>query len=392
MPLPHKVPVIIYNSSSFGGCYDYAKAIAPWFAAHPAVSQVTVVLPNNAPWQSPLATHPLSQDKVDGSRLYKQVYFLGRVFLNPIKFAAWLKLQPPSLVIFNDFEQLSAPFWTPAIDLLAAQHHYAIILHDPDRDAYPPSLAYTTHCMKAIMRRMHLGLYHDQLPDKPYYKEANGKGTRYLSIPHGLYEVAEPDEALLAQLNQQKRPGLFYASILGNIRKEKNYELAIRAMKELPWLGLIIAGSAANSAVEAAEYHQLATSLGVNDRIIWVERFLSEAEMAAAIAASHAMLLYYARSFTSQSGVFNMAAPFKKLILASDGPSSLAHVLRQFGNGLLAAPDDLQALVALLTQARQFNPQQLEANWQAYLDYASWQKNVDIIMSAALERFHPEVD
>jgi len=229
------------------------------------------------------------------------------------------------------------------------------------------------------MSLMHLGLYHQHLPDKPYY---TSKRTTYLDVPHGLYPATAPDAELVTLLQTLKKPGLQYATILGNIRPEKNYTLALEALQRMPQMGLIIAGRASNQNVSTDIYKDQALALGVADRVIWVEKFLSEAEMAAIIQASELILLYYARTFTSQSGVLNTVAPMRKTIVASAGESSLAHTLRQFGIGILAEPDNLDALCTAL-QTALANGAASDTAWQNYLHYASWAHHADTVLAAA---------
>ena len=319
------------------------------------------------------------QPPAEASGRARKLHFLRRNARNPLTFLRLLQKEPASMVIFNDFEQLTAPFWVPLYKALASQHTYAVILHDPDRDAYPPNKRASIQCMKALMSLMKLGLYHQHLPDKPYYSDPK---TTYIDVPHGLYPAPAPDVPLADLLTQLRKPSLQYAAILGNIRAEKNYQLAIEALAQLPTLGLLIAGKASHQGVDVEAYKAQALAAGVADRIIWVERFLTEAEMAAVIDAADIILLYYARSFTSQSGILNTVAPMRKRLIASDGESSLALTLRRFGVGILAEPDSTVALTEALQSILE-NPQAPTQAWQDYLAYASWHNHVDIVVRAA---------
>ena len=374
--------VIIYTSSSFGGCYDYGLQLHAAYLAHPQVESCQMVFPENAALPHRTDFHPiLMPDQLaEGTDpRIKKLHFIRRAVRNPLTLLRFVRSQPPSLVIFNDFEQITAPFWVPAFKATARRHRYAAVLHDPDRDGYPPSKAVSERCMKALMSLMELGLYHQYLPAKPYYAP-NGV-TRYLDVPHGLYPPPPPNSALAAEIAALKRPNLQYAAILGNVRKEKNYHLVLEAMTNLPDLGLIVAGRPSNTSEDAATYLNRAAELGLQDRVIWIDRYLSDAEMAAVIDQADMILLYYAKSFSSQSGILNMVAPMRKTIIASDGTSSLAAVIRRFSIGLLAQPDDVQALRhALMLAVEGFGPNILD--WGYYLEYASWQGHTEVVISA----------
>lgn len=377
--------VIIYTSSSFGGCFDYAGQLHRAYLAHPQVESCKMVYPMNAPLSVRSDILPILMPDTpgdDATARTRKLHFLRRTVRNPLSLLRLLQQEPPSLVIFNDFEQITAPFWVPMFRAVAAKHRFAAILHDPDRDNYPPSQKVSERCMKALMSLMDLGLYHQHLPEKPYYL---GKKTGYLDVPHGLYPPPAPDAGLEALLGTMKRPGLTYAAILGNIRPEKNYLLAIEALARFPQMGLLIAGKPSHQGVSTEPLKARALELGVADRIIWLERFMSEPEMAAVIDAADMILLYYAKTFTSQSGILNTVAPLRKTIIASDGESSLAQTIRRFNIGLLAAPDNLDELSKAIARALDgFGPDM--SDWGNYLEYASWDNHAETVIAALQEK------
>ncbi len=375
--------VIIYTSSSFGGCFDYAGQLHQAYLAHPMVEQVKMIYPMNAPLPPRADVLPILMPDHPGQAATaraRRLHFLRRTARNPLTLLKLLQKEPPSLVIFNDFEQITAPFWVPMYKAIAGRHRFAAILHDPDRDNYPPNRQVSERCMRALMSLMDLGLYHQHLPAKPYYQSPR---TRYIDVPHGLYPPPAPDAALAAHLKQTLRPDLRYGVILGNIRAEKNYELALQALAQFPDMGLLVAGKPSHQGVDTDGYKALATNLGVAERVVWLERFLTTAEMAAVIDAAAYVLLYYAKTFTSQSGILNTVAPLRKPIIASDGESSLAQTIRRFNIGLLARPDDLAELCKALARAQDgFGPD--AADWAAYLAYADWHNHADTVIQALL--------
>jgi hypothetical protein len=84
--------------------------------------------------------------------------------------------------------------------VLGQRHKFAIILHDPDRDAYPPNLAWTNYSMNLIMGLTDFAFYHDSLPDKSYYK--TGTSCVYLDLPHGIFRMPEPDTECLSAIQK----------------------------------------------------------------------------------------------------------------------------------------------------------------------------------------------
>jgi glycosyltransferase involved in cell wall biosynthesis len=227
--------------------------------------------------------------------------------------------------------------------------------------------------MKKIMGLMQVAIYHDFLPEKPYYQ--NKETCIYLDLPHGFYSMPGPDKKLLARLSPYHTEGGTLMAILGNIRQEKNYDLAIEALAHLPGHYLIIAGKASNTRVNVGAYKELASRLKVSDRIIWIERFLSGEELSAVIEAADVILLNYGASFTSQSGILNSVAPFRKELIVSDGPSSLASIIKRFGVGQLVQPGSVDSLVEGL-KILENEAGEMQSRWDDYLAYASWENHV----------------
>lgn len=366
--------VVIYESSSFGGNYRYAQELVEAYKRHPEVEFTALIVPRNADAISSASKKILMNDQPRGSAIKKKLMFLLRTFFNPVLFLCWLTKQQSSIVIFNDFEQLSSPFWVPWFKLFARKHQFCIVLHDPDRDAYPPNRVVSGLTMKCLLWLCRTALYHEYLPPKSYYSSSK---VRFLSIPHGLYPQPAADSVLLQQLIAQKGSKILL-SILGNIRVEKNYEQAIRCLVDLPDCLLLIAGKPSNSTMNVNVLKELSLHLGVDDRVIWLVRYLTEAELTASIEATDVCLLNYLPSFTSQSGLINMYAPFRKKVIISEIESGLSLLNKRFSFGAFCNPLDDQSFIAAVQNVRK---QDYEDFWSGYLQYASWDNQVNLILN-----------
>ena len=367
--------VVIYESSAHGGNFNYALQLYLAYRNNLRVESASLLIPRNA-IEISNASPILLRDRIDSHRYFQRLYFLWRNLINPLILFFYLVRQRKSLVILNDFEQLTAPVWAPLFKIFLREHQFAVFLHDPDRDQYPPSKAYTNFSMKIMMWAMKFGFYHEHLPEKIYYQ---GKLTQYLSVPHGIYLLPAPDELLRNQLLQFKRKS-FLLAIIGHIRPEKNYEMAIQCLTKSNDLTLLLAGSPANSTVDVNGLMQLAENCDVRQRIFWCDRYLSESEMAAAIDTSDCILLNYASSFTSQSGVLNMIAPFRKKVIISDTPSGLSSIVKRFHLGKIIRADSLDALIEGVIQLRD-DPSQCDNEWETFIDYASWKNQVEMVLN-----------
>lgn len=368
--------IYIYESSSRGGCFDYSLCLAKAYLK--AGMSVQVLVPSNTPdiEQNKVfcLRSLLSDDPASKFRPYRLAHFMFRQFVNPLILLFALINKKKSIVIINDFEQISAPLWGPLYRLLLRRHIFIVVLHDPDRDNYPPFKWLSTFCMKQMMKVMHWGLYHEALPEKEYYKN---KKTTYLKVPHGLFESPAPNKDLSLQISSYRGGGSCMA-IIGNIRYEKNYELAIEALTRLSDWKLIIAGAPANSTVSTEVFKRKAEELGISDRILWIERFLSDEEMASVIKEADLILLYYKKTFASQSGILNMVAPFGKQVLISDTASAMAETAKKYDIGVIVVPDDLDALVRGVL----LSGEKMVSGWKNYKKYASWERHVNIVLNS----------
>lgn len=363
--------VIIYESSSKGGCYEYAHYL--YRSLLQKCVEVSLLVPANS-GAMPIGMGAdnrlknLLSDEGSSNRIVSKLLFLYRQLVNPLKFLFFLRKQPASIIIWNDFEQLTAPFWTLLLRCIAAKHTHTVVLHDPDRDNYPPFKWYSEWCMKCMMRVMQIGYYHSFLPDKSYYAHGD---TCYVSIIHGVFDTHTIDPVFYQELNNEKGNQQLL-SILGNLREEKNYRLVIEALKYLPETTLLIAGAPANSSVDIQELKDLALNMGVADRIIWRIKFLSDQELATCIEISDVLVLYYQQQFKSQSGILNLIAPYQKKFVYSDTESGLAIVCKQYGIGTPCSPDSINKFVQTIQDMSTHHADAEKRSWEDYLKKADW--------------------
>lgn len=373
--------IILLNTNSFGGNYEYSRFLLKAYLAHKEVRACTVVIPVNAVQEEDQYFKKILISDIykTNVNLFKKLYFLFRSIVNPFRVYAYLKKQEPSVVIFNDYEQITSFLWAPFFRRLKTKHSFVVILHDPDRDQYLPFKALSVYTMKCVMRIMDVAVYHEVLPDKPYYKMNIVKQ----SVPHGIYTHVDYDSTLLEHILNQKGMDTLLG-ILGNIRDEKNYTLIIKCLPRLPGVKLLIAGDIANSAVSLIAYKSLIEQLNLQDRVIWVQKRLTDAEFQSAIRVCDGILLYYKKSFTSQSGILNLIAPHKKKVFVSDHPSGLKEIVRTFNIGTIV-PEGESYFVSAIQASFMKNSEEQAFDWNVYIDYASWDNHVRIVLAVMKE-------
>ncbi len=370
--------VILYNVNSFGGNFEYALMLHPEYSRHPLVEQVTMVMPENAAFSEGRVIRILMTDKpAFKNKLLRKLHFVYRSFVNPLRFYRLLKNAEPSIVIFNDFEQLSAFWWSQLFMKLKAYHKFGVILHDPDRDRYFVNTWLSRYTMNKVMRLMDVAMYHGFLPDRSYY---NSQALK-VKVPHGIYPPGSYDNEFAAEL-KSAASGRSLLGVIGNIRREKSYDLIINSLPELQSFQLLVAGARSNSSVETADYLELIRQHNLNERVTWKERYLTDGEMNAAIDTCDIIILYYNASFVSQSGILNKIAPYRKKVIVSANSSSLNQTVVEFGLGMVVPQNNVAALAEGIRKLMLTDQEQINKGWERYIATASWERNVVLTLSA----------
>ena len=139
--------------------------------------------------------------------------------------------------------------------------------------------------------------------------------------------------------------------MLGLVRAHKGLDVLVRALpaivRAVPNARLLIAGDPMQS---VSSLQQLASALGVADRIDWHLRYLVDHEIAASMGRSSVVVLPYRRG--ASSGVLATALGHRRPVVVSD-VGSLGEIVRDYHAGRVIPPGDQDALatacVELLT-------------------------------------------
>lgn len=373
--------IVLVNVNSFGGNYSYSLALAKAYSNDIRVESCTLVVPENALKED--ISNKVSwellgcndQPSIE-NKWFRKIHYIYRAIVGPIKIWWYLLNLPKSIVIFNDYEQFSAPFWVPLYLILKTKHSFGIILHDPDRDAYMKWRPLSVWTMKCVMSLPQVAFYHEYLPNKSYYH----KSIPFISIPHGIYHNESFDVNLYNQLFNWKGDQILWC-IPGNIRDEKNYLMIIQALKNHPESKLLIAGKPSSSKVDVELYKTESKKVGVENQILWVEKFLTEAELQSVVKVSDLILLYYKESFVSQSGILNLIAPHKKKVLTSKINSALSHTVAKNDIGLCVGLDASELEYALRVLEKEDSTLR-HKNWDNYMKEHSWDSHVKLVLDS----------
>lgn len=162
-------------------------------------------------------------------------------------------------------------------------------------------------------------------------------------VPHGVLDYYRSLPSLPSPAPSEEKRVLFF----GAIEPYKGVDLLIRAFAALPpclqaTTRLCIAGK---PGMDVSGLRGLSRSLGIEHRITWILRFVSEEEVPELFRSATLVVLPYRK--IDQSGVLMTAIAFDKPIVAAR-VGGLAETIQDAVHGRLFPPGDVPALTAAL--------------------------------------------
>jgi glycosyltransferase involved in cell wall biosynthesis len=313
-----------------------------------------------------------------GPALRRRFARSASLIANELLLAWWVLKVRPKLVLLDSYVEYLAPFWVWPHLLLAQLPgvKYVANLHDPVRNYQVGPRWWHRLSVRLAYLPLHSVLVHGQLP----VQAAVPAGVRVLPVTHGLFDLrppSRPREAVRADWGAKPHHQVFLA--IGYVRDGKNLDLAIRALPEIPEAFLVIAGSVASGGDRPfAYYRRLAAELGVAERTALREGFVSDGDLSGYFEAADFILLTYASTFHSQSGVLLLAVRARRPVLASAAPGPLIAAVQEFQLGIVVEPDSREAVVAGMQKLMLGASRPL---WQSYEEHASWEANARDVLS-----------
>jgi glycosyltransferase involved in cell wall biosynthesis len=314
------------------------------------------------------------------SRIIKRLKMAWRLVASNFMLAWQVWRRRPDLVLLDSYVEYLSPFWFWPHWILARvwRIRYAANLHDPVRSYCIGPVWWHKLSVCLAYWPLDFVLVHDQLPE-PSPVPAR---VRVVQVPHGIFEIrgAPTDrDSMRREWGVQDGQKVFLA--FGFVRDGKNLDLAIRALAQVPEAFLVVAGSVASAKDKPfAFYRELTAGLGVPGRCRFFEGFVADDDLGKYFSGTDFVLLTYASSFHSQSGVLNIAAGARKPVLASASPSPLVESVKKFNLGAVVAPDSLEAVVEGM---RHLLRAPAQPHWQDYEATAAWEINAQGVLRAA---------
>lgn len=315
-----------------------------------------------------------------GSRLARKMKLAWAVIASRLTLVVQILEQRPDLVLLDSYVEYFSPVWVWPHWLLARLKgvKYAANLHDPVRSHVVGPAWWHRLSVRLAYWPLDFVLVHEQLAEPSPVP----RRVRVVPVPHGLYEIAgaAPDSgAVRREWGVKEGQKVFLA--FGYVRDGKNLDLVVRALAQVPEAFLVVAGSVASAKDRSFDfYRKLAGEFGVADRCRFFEGFVADDVLGKYFAGADFVLLTYASSFHSQSGVLNIAARARKPVLASASPSALIQSVTNFALGITVAPDSLEAVVAGMRDLIASPPR---PRWEEYEAASAWGTNALGVLQAA---------
>lgn len=374
--------VLVYVFFPSGGISRYSSEMFSAIAKRLPESAVGLLAPPEYPWQRGAATERLMSISSHHAVVRRARFLLAQI-INPLLLIRAARRRRAEWIHFANVNTVFYPLWGWLLRRSASR--VAISVHDVSRTKGIINLRWELRQLRRIYRDADALFVHSHEQSAHLVAFADVPRDRIHIVPHGPlpfdgHGTPEPRPRLLTRLglDPQCRSALFF----GFIRDEKRLDVLLRAMATRPEWQLIVAGNAgARGHRPPDHYRRLAADLGLGDRVAFECRFIADAEVPALFGAADCVVLPYDTRFSSQSGVFNVAAEFGTPILATPCPS-FREILGRFQIGRICdgdSPDQLAtgltAIDADIRSGRRFD-------FASYREQNSWDRNAELTLAA----------
>lgn len=286
----------------------------------------------------------------------------------------------PDTILFSSYYEYLSPLWAWRIRGLKKKMpmQIASVIHDPVRNFQVGPKWWHEWSIREAYSFLDHAFLHEKI-GIPFSED------KTFLIPQGIYQYPEPSKERWKVLSKLNIPtdSLVLLSF-GFIRDGKNLDLLIQSLKELPKCHLIIAGHEQSGSQKGIEYYQsLAEKAGVKDRCHWQTKFIPDQEAADLFNASDLIALTYSASFRSASAVANIAARYRKPVIASGGQGNLQKIVKDYCLGIWVEPDSQEAII---DGVQDFTRNPPLPDYHRFIEENSWERNARIVKDAFLHR------
>lgn len=239
-----------------------------------------------------------------------------------------------------------------------------------------------TRGMKAIYRRVyripHVLVVHSHSTREGLMRDFGIDGGRIVLMEHGTNDVVGSAHEARDELRRRagvppEMPTLLF---FGGIAPYKGLDLLLAVAERRDDFRLVVAGRCPDTAYGQAMRARL-TQLRARGRLVWMDGYLDDADVARAFAMADATVLPYRH--IDQSGVLFLALSQGVPLIATDVGGLGEHVTPETGVLFPTATEDAleQAIDRYLAQRASFDPAEIRRRAQRY----EWRATVQPLLS-----------
>lgn len=306
----------------------------------------------------------------------RRMRFITGQFVNPRRAIRHAVAHNLDVLHLSNINHFSFPFWRAA----AAQADLKIVAsaHDVKRQKSILSRLWEDRQLKAFYRFANALFVHSEYQARELESFAGVARDKIYVVPHGPYPHGPVSASRIALREKWELPAdQQIALFFGQLRDEKNLDGFLRgAACADESLHLVIAGTGGGRHHGAAYYRDIASDLGLMDRTTFIARYIEDEEVGELFTAADWVALPYDTTFTSQSGVLNVAAEYDCPVLVSEAPVLRETVqvcdigLAYEGDGPAQVARGIEAMMARIDAGHRHA-------FAAYRERFGWDENVN---------------
>jgi glycosyltransferase involved in cell wall biosynthesis len=312
--------------------------------------------------------------------LVRKARFLLAQFINPRRLLQRSVERGVDLIHLCNINYLSFVDWEPALERWGGK--LACTAHDVRRGAAILNRSFEERQLQRFYRRCDAVFVHSEQQGMELQEFAAVPAERVHVVPHGPHQYADQDENAVEKL--RGKLGLdgseTVALFFGFLREDKNLHAYLRAMAQFTNspVYLIVAGNvAAQSRKYVQDCRDLVEDLDLGNRVHFEVRYIADEEVPQWFGVSDFVVCAHAESFSSQSGVLNLAAFYEKPVLATPS-ASIRELLQEADIGVLCGgfreheiSEGIHAITKRLQQGPSFD-------FDTYRQRYSWGRNAEL--------------
>jgi glycosyltransferase involved in cell wall biosynthesis len=369
------IRVSFYVFFPAGGIGRYTNKLAQALAQYSEVSVEVACTPEYqwkndpgyAAWEGLQSiSHPMP--------LFRKARFIAGQFINPVRCINHIRDSGGDIVHFSNVNHLSFPYWNRR--LRASNTRVAISVHDVKRQKSIINRSWEERQLKAVYRFADALFVHSVYQARELAAYAGVRKENIHVVPHGAFThlpvpFTRNEARARLGLPLDEQIALFF----GQMRDEKNLNRFIQALsmsRSKPHL--VVAGKGGGGHRGMQYYQRLASKEGILDRITFMPGYLPDEQVGALFTAADWVALPYRNTFTSQSGVLNVAAGYDRPVLVSSSPV-LQETVSVSDIGVACESDTVDALAEGIDRMAARVPAGYVHQFIKYRTLFSWEEN-----------------